>query len=261
MMFKRDSSTYYNLSEELLDSIVKSEIHPITNISMAIDDNTRVLDIGADSGILSMVLKKTGKNVIIDAIEPNKDACALLENHYRKVYNGYVQDYIDVIDSGDYDYIVLADVLEHLEDPLDFLNSLQKNIRHKTTILVSIPNIAFGAVRLELLCGNFDYADFGLLDRTHLRFFTLKTIKTMMANANLHIQKIIYLQSSIFDSPYANIKPKDYPYNAVRMVENDELSYVYQFVLIIKNQKNGCSDTICEKRGYIKSIHFWKRWI
>ena len=59
----------------------------------------------------------------------------------------------------DYDFIILADVLEHLVNPFEFIHELSKNISAKTKIIISVPNIAFGAVRIALLNGNFDYVD------------------------------------------------------------------------------------------------------
>ena len=86
---------------------------------------------------------------------------------------------------SEFDAIVAADVLEHLKDPLEALNRLRPFLKPDGFFVISVPNVAHGSVRLALLSGDFEYADIGLLDSTHLRFFTRETLEKLLDDAEL----------------------------------------------------------------------------
>jgi len=86
--------------------------------------------------------------------------------------------------------IVCADVLEHLADPARILASVREWLAPGGVLLVSVPNVANAAVRLSLLAGRFEYAEKGILDRTHLRFFTRKSGKTLIEKAGFRVVRI-----------------------------------------------------------------------
>jgi len=90
---------------------------------------------------------------------------------------------------GPYDAIVYGDILEHVIDPLHVLVALNRSLAATGFVIISIPNIAHLYVRLLLLMGRFDYIDRGILDNTHLRFFTARSLKALMADAGLVIQR------------------------------------------------------------------------
>lgn len=85
------------------------------------------------------------------------------------------------------DAIVLGDVLEHLRDPAALLRLVHDSIGAKGCAFVSVPNIANVTVRLGLLFGIFEYRDRGILDNTHLRFYTMRTIRRQIEGAGFHI--------------------------------------------------------------------------
>lgn len=84
---------------------------------------------------------------------------------------------------GFFDCIVFADVLEHLKRPDEVLKKAKDYLKDTGILLISLPNIAFISVRLGLLSGRFDYTEYGLLDKSHLRFFTAKTAKRLIAQS------------------------------------------------------------------------------
>ncbi len=90
----------------------------------------------------------------------------------------------------DFDVIVLADVLEHLVDPLLVLIRLRDHLKTGGEIIVSLPNVSCYNMRLGLLLGQFNYRDYGVLDSTHLRFFTKRTAKCLVRDAGFQIVKI-----------------------------------------------------------------------
>jgi SAM-dependent methyltransferase len=92
--------------------------------------------------------------------------------------------------SRTFDVVVCADVLEHLEDPAAVLARVRKWLSPGGLLLVSLPNVANVAVRLSLLAGRFEYAEAGILDRTHLRFFTRRSARRLVEAAGFRIRRL-----------------------------------------------------------------------
>lgn len=90
-----------------------------------------------------------------------------------------------------YDGFVFGDTLEHLPDPAAVLRRLRPLLRDEGAVVISIPNIANWAVRLGLLFGRFRYTERGILDRTHLRFYTRKTLIGMLEDAGLRVDELV----------------------------------------------------------------------
>ncbi len=236
-MFDRPASTY-DVQPAVLEGILRDDANPLNRICKLIpdEDNVKVLDIGAGSGLLACVFRKTHGRIIIDGMEPDPYAANLSRKYYRKFYSGHAQDFTDVIRNEAYDFIVLADVIEHIADPLGFLQKLCAAIPQHTRIVLSVPNVAFGAVRIALLNGNFDYVDSGLLEKTHLRFFTLKTIETLIARVGMNIEKRFFLQRNMF-STETRLNDKDLNMLCLRKILKDELAWTYQFLYSITKQQ------------------------
>jgi 2-polyprenyl-3-methyl-5-hydroxy-6-metoxy-1,4-benzoquinol methylase len=165
---------------------------------------SRVLDIGTASGTLARMCQN--RSLQIFGIEPNPNWAQIALPLYEKIYVGSIENADDEF-LRDYDVIVLGDILEHLPAPESILKKLVDLQRSDSTFIISVPNIANLWVRLSLLMGKFDYADRGILDRTHLRFFTRKTLFAMLKTAGLEILSIkvtpipLELVSRFFISP------------------------------------------------------------
>jgi SAM-dependent methyltransferase len=86
-----------------------------------------------------------------------------------------------------FDVIVFADVLEHFVEPLEVLTMAKRRLKPGGRIVISIPNVAHLTVRLQLLLGSFNYTDRGILDRTHLHFYTKRSLREMISQADLEI--------------------------------------------------------------------------
>ena len=86
-----------------------------------------------------------------------------------------------------FDFILLADVLEHLPDPLTVLRFYVRFLAPGGRVVISLPNIACWDRRLALMLGRFDYADAGIMDRTHLRFFTFRTARILLQEAGMTV--------------------------------------------------------------------------
>jgi 2-polyprenyl-3-methyl-5-hydroxy-6-metoxy-1,4-benzoquinol methylase len=102
------------------------------------------------------------------------------------------------------------DVLEHLRDPVSLLKRLRPFLKPDGTIIISIPNVANLSIRFGLLFGRWNYAEYGILDRTHLRFFTRKTAIAMVTGAGFEIKIIdvtpgVPLLSRVYRKPFITI--------------------------------------------------------
>lgn len=144
-----------------------------------------VLDVGAASGTLGRLCQAQGLRFI--GIEPNPGWAETARPFYQEMFVGPVQaapaEYF-----GAARVIVLADVLEHLAEPRSVLNALTGQAPAGCRFIVSVPNIANLWGRLSLLSGHFDYVERGLLDRTHLRFFTRDTFFDLLRGCGLRIE-------------------------------------------------------------------------
>ena len=146
----------------------------------------RVLDVGCGNGIFSSYLKEKGLEVW--GIELMKDEIAKAENILDKSIAGPIEEHIDSLPDDHFDAIYFNDVLEHLVDPYLVLAKIKSKLSNEGVIISSIPNIRFHSVLIPLIFKKkFEYEKFGVMDRTHLRFFTKKSIKNMYENLGFQI--------------------------------------------------------------------------
>jgi 2-polyprenyl-3-methyl-5-hydroxy-6-metoxy-1,4-benzoquinol methylase len=148
----------------------------------------RILDVGTASGYLGKIWREKGHFVM--GIECDPAAAERARNYYDVFDIADIETY-EFPFRREFDFIVFADVLEHLRDPLAVLRRCIPALKESGKIIISVPNIANLAVRLGLLFGRFDYMDRGILDRTHLRFFTLRSLKRLMNQASCQIEEVI----------------------------------------------------------------------
>jgi SAM-dependent methyltransferase len=149
----------------------------------------RVLDIGCAYGFLRPYLPVS--RFYLMGVDVNEKAVAQAQNSYDEVYQADVAVQPDLALGRQPDTIVFGDVLEHLADPLGVLRAvLVQHAGPGTQVIVSLPNVAHLYVRLSLLRGRFDYTERGILDRTHLRFFTMKTARALVEAGGLQLASI-----------------------------------------------------------------------
>lgn len=160
--------------------------------------NKVVLDVGCSSGYLMKAIREDLGGVV-DGVEVNAETAKLAAKYARKVYVGSIED-VEVVKqlSGKYNVLLFMDVLEHLRDPLSVLKNTRQLLSDDGYVIALIPNIANWRMRISLLMGKFDYQEQGLLDKTHLRFFTLKSLKAMFREAGY---KITYLDFTLGGAP------------------------------------------------------------
>jgi 2-polyprenyl-3-methyl-5-hydroxy-6-metoxy-1,4-benzoquinol methylase len=147
----------------------------------------KLLDVGAADGFLAERL--TAQGWAVTALERDPALAAQAHGRCKTVVVADLEAAPPLLD-GPFDAIVYGDVLEHLGDPRAVLLALDRTLATGGTVIVSVPNVAHLWVRLSLLAGRFDYADRGILDRTHLRFFTRRTLVALLGEAGLSVDEL-----------------------------------------------------------------------
>ena len=152
----------------------------------AIAPASAVIDIGAGpGGIAKELVKKRCRVAVVDQFAPNR---AL---HSDVVVFTQDLDEEPRFDVRGYDYLLLLDVIEHLKNPEKFLERLRAQFDYAPrTVILTTPNIAFGIQRLMLLVGQFNYGKAGILDRTHTRLFTFRSLRQTLVDAGFRIKEI-----------------------------------------------------------------------
>jgi predicted TPR repeat methyltransferase len=148
-----------------------------------------ILDVGCGCGANARALRARWPEVRVIGIEPNADAAAQARAVCDRVFHGTLEEWIA---SGEevplVDGIVLSDVLEHIADPVQWLRSTAaRTSLAKATWIISVPNFGVWYNRLRTLAGRFDYAWSGLYDRTHLRFYTRKSICRLLVYCGFEV--------------------------------------------------------------------------
>ena len=150
----------------------------------------RILDIGCGFGGLGKFLVET-RGSQVDGVERSREADQYLNTIYDHFVIGDVETAADQFAGRQYDCIVFADILEHLVDPWSTLRRYSQLLAPDGVIVASIPNVRNLILLLKLLIrGRWQYTTSGLLDRTHLRFFTKPEINELFQQAGLLIQRV-----------------------------------------------------------------------
>ncbi|WKV08525.2 methyltransferase domain-containing protein [Thermoanaerobacterium sp. CMT5567-10] len=172
----------------------KVENNSLSYIIKAITDNSTVLDVGCSYGYLGEWLVKN-KNCQVWGIDIDKEAVEYVKErgYYKDVFNLDL-DYPEKTKDDEFDrfadledifdFVICADVLEHLKQPTEALEFIVSKLKLGGQVLISIPNIAHMDIILNLLEGKFNYSELGILDNTHLRFFTKKSFIEWIRSAN-----------------------------------------------------------------------------
>lgn len=150
----------------------------------------KILDIGCSDG--GWVEKYSNNNLEIVGIEKNKDLCQRAQKRLRQAYNADIENFVLPYPEGYFDCIIYGDIIEHLIDPYNLLRYYKRYLKKDGYVIASIPNVRYYKIILRLILnGVWDYMENGgLLDKTHLRFFTLLNIRELFINAGFKIVEI-----------------------------------------------------------------------
>jgi 2-polyprenyl-3-methyl-5-hydroxy-6-metoxy-1,4-benzoquinol methylase len=191
--------------------------------------STRVLEFGCGPGHVTRALKERGCEVT--GLEGDPVAAERAAEHAEQVLvtDFDVEDYTAKLVGEQYDVALFGDVLEHVREPVDLLRSVRPLLRRGGYVVISLPNIAHIDVRLALLRGKFEYKPWGLLDETHLRFFTRDSVEQLAREAGFRMVELRRVFVPAFDSEI-DLDRGVFDPALVAEVLADPESETYQFV-------------------------------
>jgi methionine biosynthesis protein MetW len=161
-------------------------------LTRLIPPHSRVLELGCASGYLSGYMEQT-LGCRVTGFEVDPAAAAIAVQRCSEVYTADL-DAPDALSpaaaSAPFDVLLAAAVLEHLKYPQRLLRQAKTLLKPDARVVVSLPNVAHWGVRLCLLRGRFDYADYGIMDRTHLHFYTMQTGDKLLKESGFAVESL-----------------------------------------------------------------------
>lgn len=154
----------------------------------------RVIDVGCGSGAFASQL--LGEQREVWGIEPANEAASIAATRLDRVICATAEEALKELPLHHFDCIVFNDVLEHLVDPFAFLASIRSRLSATGVVVASIPNVRYFYNLRELLVDRqWKYRNYGILDRTHLRFFTALSMVDMFENAGYRVRQQVGINS------------------------------------------------------------------
>lgn len=179
-----------------------------------VGENKRVMEVGAGPGSITKLLTSASQ-CRVTALEIDSEAIKKLAPFCERVYQVDLNDkaWPETIQGGDrFEVIVAADVLEHVYQPLVVLQAMKGFLDTDGYMVISVPHVGHSAVHACLLDEDFEYNDFGLLDRTHIRFFGIKNIQKLFEDAGMKIVHAEFVvrapEHTEFAQRWARISPE-----------------------------------------------------
>ena len=159
------------------------------------DNYSKILEIGCNVGNFRQLCSKPCEYW---GVEPFEKAAEIAKTKLDKVLAGFYNEVENQISDNYFDLIIANDVIEHIEQPWDFLQSLKKKMAENASLVLSIPNVRYyGNLRELLREKDWKYKDTGILDITHLRFFTEKSIIRLLNENGFEIEKMLGINPMI----------------------------------------------------------------
>lgn len=226
--------------ESRIDPLVVNNAHSrVIRQVLALPTTHPILEVGCSSGYLGAFLKTQGFTVW--GIEPDVEAAEVASECLDYVFNGTIESFFDMLGDSPgtvkFGAILFGDVLEHLADPLAILLKAIETLSDAGQIIVSIPNVAHISVRMMLLEGRWEYEQTGILDETHLRFFTRDSIVDLMDSAGLKVLDFESVEQTWQESSIGiNTKLHDQVANLL----DDSEQNVFQYIVTTTPMCNPC---------------------
>lgn len=221
--------------------IQPNEHSSLNLLARHVPPNSRVLDLGCGTGALGRWLA-THSNAVMDGVTFNGLEADIARQHYRKIVVGDLEtlDLVAEFGARTYEAIVCADVLEHLKNPAAVLEQCKALLSPQGQLLISVPNAAYAGLVAELMHGRFTYRDEGLLDKTHLRFFTRSSLLEFLALGGWHVESTETVRRELFESEFT--QPFDaIPPSVARYLLTQPDALAYQFIVTARPDASAVS--------------------
>lgn len=222
------------------DVDLESDTAPARVIGM-VRRESKVLEIGAGPGSITRHLANT-LGCKVDALEVDPSALEILKSYGLNAYpgdlnnSGWSRQIAE--QRGLFDYVIAADVLEHVIDPWAVLAEMKSLLNGTGQIILSIPHVGHAAVVACLLDEDFEYGPWGLLDKTHVRFFGVKNVQALVNDAGLIIEEAQFVVRTPEMTEFVD-RWKRTPPEIQDAIQRNRFSHVLQVVIRIRPGKQG----------------------
>jgi O-antigen biosynthesis protein len=213
-----------------LRSIRADERTSLSVLAELVRPGASVLDLGCGSGALGQFLA-VNHGCIADGLTLSEAEAEHARPYYRHVHVSDLEtcDLATLFAGHVYDYIVCADVLEHLRKPERVLDACRKLLSPTGQLLISVPNAAYCGLVAELMQGEFLYREEGLLDKTHLRFFTRRSLQRFLREHGWSVESLDVIQRELPDSEF-KVRFDHLPPAVARHILGSPDALTYQFI-------------------------------
>ncbi|MDD2846532.1 MAG: methyltransferase domain-containing protein, partial [Rhodoferax sp.] len=217
-----------------LRSIKQDERTSLSVLAALVPPQASVLDLGCGSGALGQYVLET-KGCSVDGVTLSEAEAAHARPHYRRVVVDNLEscDLLATFAGQRYDVIVCADVLEHLSRPEHVLAACRELLAPEGRLLISVPNVGYCGLIAELLLGEFRYREEGLLDRTHLRFFTRQSLTRFLHEQGWAIELLDTICRELPESEF-QVAFDSLPPAAARHLLSVPDALTYQFIAVME---------------------------
>jgi O-antigen biosynthesis protein len=219
-----------------IDYTVKYDDKPRLDLLQLINEAPgRVLEIGCGAGATGAVIKQKYPDTIYIGMELQGSASAVAQTRLDRVFEADIEK-VDLeqlgIEKGSLGLVICADVLEHLYDPWKVLHAVRQYLKPGGKILASIPNVQNISLIQSLILGNWTYEKYGLLDATHIRFFTLNEIFRLFRGTGYNV---VHCATILQYNVEEGVWPKDLEFGKVviRNVSKEEATMLFTFQYLV----------------------------
>jgi len=202
------------------------------NVLRLVGFKKNVLEVGCGPGSITKNMAK-GLECKVTGLEIDPDAIRRVAPYCDRIFRADLNspDWPSLLEPGEqFDVVVAADVLEHLYDPWETLKRMASFISKDGYAVISLPHAGHAAVMSCLAAGDFQYRDWGLLDKTHIRFFCLKNMEELFAKAGLKIIEAKYVTALPEATEFADGWNR-LPRSLRREMSKISHSHIYQVVI------------------------------
>lgn len=207
-----------------------------------IKDGADVLEVGCGNGNFAKAIKDH-KQCKVVGIEPDTGDAKRAKIKVERIIVDTIENALDILKGKKFDQIVFLDVIEHLYDPVATLKSLKPLLKKDGTIVFSMPNMGHTSLRLMLMNGDFEYGKTGILDHTHLHFYTDREINRVFNEAGYQVEDMCGVELLYPEEVMKNELKKvgvPNPTQKFMKVLNSKNGHIYQYVgyARVSDQKN-----------------------
>jgi len=220
----------------------RSRYEVAARVAAMIPSGARVLDVGCGSGCVTEVIAERCQVELL-ALEPDGERASRARERGLSVEQAYLTEGFFEAE-GQFDVILLIDVLEHLPAPGAFLQLVRSGLRPGGCVIASIPNVAHWSVRRQLARGEFHYERTGIMDATHLRWFTRSSAQRLFERMGFQVERVDWtlgLQMHCYWNcvPYRWMRPKVRKALARAMVAVLPNAFACQNILLARTSSRG----------------------